>query len=418
MNKGTASLQINEPVMSLKLSDFGLFRGRGYLPEHDPLTNLPYSPIFSPLEKMANDLPKLLPAKRLRKDLTDFSSDVLLPYCLSSQVSTVVNHYTRNLRVLKRTKLIFDYLGQAYVWCQDPPAQSVPMGFAEFWCEVSDKVGMPEILSYDQYASNNWRRFDQGQPAQLGNIAILQNFLGGFDEDGFILIHVDIEARAGIIPEAIISALQAVHEQDAIKLELCLIAIIESLKNILTTMERMPEYCDEYIYYTRVRPYIHGWKNNPALPDGLVYDGVKRWKNKPQKRRGESGAQSDIVPSVVAGLDIRHTETMFTPYLKEMRIYMPSNQRLFLETIEMFAYNGCSVLEFVAERRASRPSLYDAYRTCRQLLHAFRKKHFYYAAGYIHKQAQQNAGNPTAVGTAGTPFMTSLKQLLDETWFE
>jgi indoleamine 2,3-dioxygenase len=370
------------------------------------------------LEKIANDLPKLLPAQRLRKELIDFSCDVLLPYCLSSQVSHVVNYYTHDLRVLKRTKLIFDYLGQAYVWGQNPPAQSVPIGFAEFWCEVSDNVGMPAILSYDHYASNNWRRFDQDQPVQLGNIAILQNFLGGLDEDGFILIHVDIEARIGLIPAAIISALQAVHQQDAVRLEAALAIIADGLEQAYQTLLRMPEYCDEYIYYTRVRPYIHGWKNNPALPDGLIYDGVPRWQNKPQKKLGESGAQSGLGPSVVALLDIRHTQTKFTPYLKEMRMYMPPNQRHFVETIEMFAYNGCSVLEFIAERRTSHPSLYDAHRNCRQGFYRFRKKHYEYAAGYINKQAQQHAGNPTAVGTAGTPFMTSLKQLLDETWFE
>lgn len=405
-------------IMSLKLLDFDLFPGRGFLPDHDPLTYLPHSPIFSPLEKMANDLPKLLTAGRLRKELNDFSRDMLMPYSLSSHASAIVNAYTHDPRVIKRTKLILDYLGQAYVWCQNPPAQSVPIGFAEFWCQVSDKVGMPPILSYDHYVLNNWRRFDQTQPIQLGNIAILQNFLGGFDEDGFILIHVDIEARAGHIPQAIISALQAVHEQDPTKLELHLMTIIESLQNILITMDRMPEYCDKPIYYKRVRPYIHGWKNNPALPDGLIYDGVKRWQNKPQKRRGESGAQSDLVPSLVAAFDIRHTETMFTPYLEEMRIYMPPNQQLFLKTIETFARNGYSVLEFVAQRKTSHPFLYDAYRLARQLLYQFRKKHYEYAASYINEQAQKHVGNPTDVGTAGTPFMTSLKQLLDETWFE
>ena len=33
----------------------------------------------------------------------------------------------------------------------------------------------------------------------------------------------------------------------------------------------MPERCDPYIYFHRVRPYIHGWKDNPALGAGLIY---------------------------------------------------------------------------------------------------------------------------------------------------
>ena len=41
----------------------------------------------------------------------------------------------------------------------------------------------------------------------------------------------------------------------------------EAIKNIFY---RMPERCDPYIYFERVRPYIHGWKDNPALPEGSM----------------------------------------------------------------------------------------------------------------------------------------------------
>ena len=76
------------------------------------------------------------------------------------------------------------------------------------------------------------------------------------------------------------------------------------------------------------------------------------------------------------------------------------------------------MLDFVVTRKMSHPWLYDAYRIARQQLYEFRKKHFEYAFRYINKQVQQDAGNPTAIGTAGTPFMTSLDQLLKETRFE
>ena len=46
--------------------------------------------------------------------------------------------------------------------------------------------------------------------------------------------------------------------------------------------DRMVEKCDPYIYFNRVRPYINGWKNNPAMPGGLIYDGVARFDGKPQ----------------------------------------------------------------------------------------------------------------------------------------
>ena len=40
--------------------------------------------------------------------------------------------------------------------------------------------------------------------------------------------------------------------------------------------DRMPERCDPYAYFERVRPYIHGWKDNPALPNGVMLRALRR----------------------------------------------------------------------------------------------------------------------------------------------
>ena len=57
-------------------------------------------------------------------------------------------------------------------------------------------MGRPPVLSYASYALDNWTRLDESQPIAIGNIMLMPNFLGGLDEDWFVLIHVDIEARA------------------------------------------------------------------------------------------------------------------------------------------------------------------------------------------------------------------------------
>lgn len=407
--------------LSLKLADFDLSPNCGFLPDSNPLTHLPHSHIFSPLEEMANSLPKLLAAEILRKEITRFSRDILYP--MTQYASSIALEYTRNNdAAIRRIKVIFDYLGQAYVWGEDSPTHTIPAGFAEFWYQISQQAALPPILSYASYVLYNWRRIDPKKSIALGNLAVVQNFLGGLDEDWFILIHVDIEQRAGVIPAAIIGVLQALAHRDIDLLETYLAMITLSLEGMLQTLKRMPEHCDEYIYYTRVRPYLHGWKNNPAFPRGMIYEGVTAYHNQPQQFRGESGAQSGIVPSLVAFFDIRHTENDFTrtfiPYLEEIRAYMPKGHRRFIETIEQLSRNGYSLLNFVVARKKSNPSLYDAYRSSRNALYDFRKKHYEYVGRYIHSQAQRHTGNPNAIGTAGTPFMTSLKQLMDETWFD
>lgn len=405
---------MNQEVMSLKLSDFGLAQERGFLPAHDPLTTLTYAPPFSPLEELANNLPKLLAAGTFRTEL-DETSRFLSEF---THMREIVDMYVRDQPYLyaQRLKLICDYLGQSYIWGEDPPINVIPAGFSHVWCDISDRLELPPILSYAPYALYNWRRLDPNGPIALGNLAILQNFLGGLDEDWFILIHVDIERRAGEIPATIIDAMQAIAAKDTLAIETCLLVLTVSLNSMLETLDRIPEYCDPYIYYTRVRPYLHGSKNNEALPNGIIYEG--RYENEPQYFRGESGAQSAIVPSMVTALDIRHSENEFTAYLKEMPAYMPVCQRRFIATIQHLSRNGFSMLDFVLARKQSHPALYDTYRSCRRALHAFRKKHYEYVGRYIHAQAQRHTGNPTAVGTAGTPFMVALKQLLDETWFD
>ena len=410
-------MNAEEDIQTLTLDHFGISPNRGFLPDPDPILVLPDSEVFTSLQSMANYLPKLLAAGVFRRELEQFSRDVL--YSVASHAFGATYAYTRGSKaVAQRTKLIMDYLGQAYVWGQNPPARVIPPGFAEFWYHVSTCANLPPILSYAPYALYNWHRINPDQPIALGNIAVTQNFLGGLDEDWFILVHVDIEQRASAIPFAAIEALKALARKDSNLLAAYLSATTESLEQMLNTLDRMTECCDPYIYYTRVRPYLHGWKNNEALPDGMLYPGVREYGNVPQQFRGESGTQSAIVPTLIAILDIRHTESDFTPYLQEMRDYMPLGFRRFIQTIERLSHNGFSIREFVIEHKQNEPGLYASYRACRQALYNFRRKHFEYVGRYIHSQAQLHQGNPTAIGTAGTPFMTSLKQLLEETWFD
>lgn len=36
----------------------------------------------------------------------------------------------------------------------------------------------------------------------------------------------------------------------------------------------LAEKCDPAVFYKRIRQYLSGWNNNPALPDGLIYEGI------------------------------------------------------------------------------------------------------------------------------------------------
>jgi indoleamine 2,3-dioxygenase len=376
-----------------KIADYGITEEFGYLPAHDPAQSL--SAGNEEWDQFGKDLPKLLMGTNFRKRvqaLPKFNIDKL-----------------NGEAQIQRAMLVLSYIGQAYQWSDNEAATVMPQVLAKPWYEVGKLVGRPPILSYQSYASDNWRRFDKAGPIECGNIGLLQCFLGGQDEEWFILIHIDIEKKAGKALKAIEEAQAAVVAQDSEKVEAALIKMRAALTAMYEVLGRMPERCDPYIYFHRVRPYIFGWRNNPSLPDGVVYEGVEEYKGVGQKFRGETGAQSAIIPAMDGVLGIEHEKDELREYLMEMRTYMPPKHVAFIQAVEA----GPSVRNFVTTIKRS--SLTQVFNDCIELVANFRAMHLEYAGTYIHAQAQATPGNPSAVGTGGTPFMIYLRKHRDET---
>lgn len=367
----------------------------GFLPSTEPLARLPQR--FKDWEFLASNLPKLLMSDALHKTI--------------DKMSAFPTSHLRTEKEYERAMVLLSFIGHAYVWGNKKPEPVLPKVLAKPWYEIAKELGRPPVLSYASYALNNWRKINPKLPIELGNIALLQNFHGGQDEEWFVLVHVAIEANASTALQAMLPALNAVKKQDSKSLVKHLGTMATTLQTLCQILDRMPERCDPYIYYHRVRPYIHGWKDNPSLPNGLLYEGVKEYKAQPQKFRGETGAQSSIIPTFDAILNIAHAADPLRIYLQEMRNYMPVAHRQFLETIEA----GGGVREYVQKHHAELPELREHYNQCIKLIMHFRNTHLHFASKYIQNQSQLDQANPTAIGTGGTPFMSYLRKHLDET---
>ena len=377
----------------VKLSDFGLSEEFGYMQHVDPVTTLP--PGNEAWDEMGKNLPKYLMGTNFRqrvKDLPAFKIETL-----------------KTDGEIRRAFLVLSYIGQAYQWSDNEPAHVLPAVLAKPWYEVGKLVGRPPILSYTSYSIDNWYLLDKKGPIACGNIALLQCFLGGQDEEWFILIHIEIEKKAGKALKAIEDSQKAVAAQDLDALEKALTNLRDGIKAMHDVLARMPERCDPYVYFHRVRPYIFGWKNNPSLPNGVVYEGVEEYQGKGQTFRGETGAQSAIVPALDAVLGIVHEQDQLRDYLMEMRQYMPPMHVKFIEAAE----NGPSVRNFVMA--CNKESIKKLFNESVELVADFRALHLEYAGTYIHAQSQKTPGNPSAVGTGGTPFMVYLRKHRDET---
>lgn len=390
-------------LQDLTLSDFDISPAHGFLPPSDPLER---ASNFPSLQCLGTELPKLLAARELRRVITD---------CELAHLSELERCRDEEYRCLGR---LLSFVGHGFVW-EDPehPADRLPANLAVPWHKVLQKLGRPPVLSYASYALDNWRRLDANKPVVLGNIVLIQNFLGGQDEEWFVLVHVEIEAKAGPALAGVVGAMNAVAEDNLDEVARNLWAVASAAEEMCKTLQRMSERCDPYIYYNRVRPYIHGWKDSPALPHGLLYEGVEQFLGRPQQFRGETGAQSSIIPSLDAALGVVHAEDPLTHYLVEMRQYMPPKHRAFIETLESIKDDqGRPLLYgYARDHRRRNEMLWKAFRTCVQLLARFREAHIEYAERYIHQQSERRKSNPTAVGTGGTPFMSYLNKHLEET---
>lgn len=387
---------------NITIQDFDIDPEKGFLPPYEPR---PQMPLVYPLAVLAEQglaLPKILASGKIR--------EIFRPG-LNHAPKIDLRFLKNNRRALDEAMRYFSFLGPSYVYpVGQKPADAIPSEIAVPWHICAKLLGRPPVLSYASYALTNWFRLDHTKPIELGNIAVAQNFLGGLDEDWFILVHVDIEAKAGPIPDICLSEIKNRASNPSF-LGTSLTLISKCQKRMLETMKRMPENCDPYIYYTRVRPYLFGWSERSPLPHGVVYEGVEEYGGKPQKFFGETGAQSCIVPTLYAYLGIEFEKDEFLHYLLEMRKYMPSGHRKFIETLERVNMEQGTLRDFIIDSRSL--GWKDDYNDCVDLLAYFLELHWKFAKEYIYDQEEKTAFNPNRTGTGGSMFLEYLKKHIE-----
>ena len=380
----------------MELKDYGMSRERGFL-SHYEIDSIALPGQFAPVLEAAGQLSALLTTGRIRHWLDALPDPGLEDWACEApeeEVRTAMVHYS--------------FLVQAYVWGEAEPPAHLPANLSRPIVAIADRLGQAPLLPYSSYVLENWYRVDKSGPVDLDNIAMFQNFYGGADENWFVLVHVAIEAEAGVLLDnaaRLVAVARQGDEDEAIRL---LAEMDAAWERIYGHFARMPERCDPYVYFHRVRPYIHGWANNPALDGGLVYQGIERFGDRPQAFRGQTGSQSSIVPSMDALFQVGHSDDPLKSFLDELHHYRPVAHRRFIEDLAAQS----SLRDFVSA--SGNRALKDAFNACLEQSARFRTRHLEYAASYINKQAGSIAGNDPDVGTGGTPFMRYLKKHRDE----
>lgn len=383
-------------MSKLKIEDYDVTPERGFLTPH-AMDQVVLPDDFSAIVNAKRMMPGWMTSGRGRfflNQLPEIDMDRHLPSLSDAQLRMLMVHYS--------------FIVQAYVWGEAEAAKILPRNIAVPYCKLAERIGQFPLLPYTSYTLDNWAKLDPKGDISLENIYVIQNFYGGVDENWFIMVHVEIEAKAGPALAAIPDLIEAVDAKDTANVQAQLLKIRAAWENINPVFDRMPERCDPYIYYHRVRPYIHGWKGNPALPEGLIYEGVEKYAGVPQAFRGQTGSQSSIVPTMDALMQISHENDPLKEFLDELHQYRPPRHRKLIEDVGARS----RLRDFVVAQND--PALTDLYDDIIDHVQKFRTRHLEYAASYINKQARDSEGNPVDIGTGGTPFMKYLKKHRDE----
>jgi indoleamine 2,3-dioxygenase len=357
----------------------------GFLPERDPLREFSPGSELATLDELGKDLPSLLQDAGFRKYLRQRK--------IPAWPDNGGNEET--LPQLRLYYLRIGFLASAYVnQVGQAPVKTLPRNIAVPLCRSCELLRRPPILSYDGYALYNWKRFDPAGPIALGNLDTLQNFVHLYDEHWFILVHVEIEALAAKILAAVadfgdlVQRTSGKWEDDALSAATndSLRAIAAAVWEQVAVLRRIPEKMDPALYFKTFRPYIRFFED-------VVYEGVDA---APLNFRGETGAQSSIMPTLVAFMKIPHRQSVLTDHLADMRRFMPPEHRAVIEEVEAIP----SVRKW-----ANR----DTYNEVLEAMATFREVHYGWAEEYINRRVTDPRG------TGGTPYMAWLKQLIDET---
>jgi indoleamine 2,3-dioxygenase len=353
------------------------FTKHGFLPQNDPLCAFPRDSPLAPLDEIGRDLPSLLQDSSFRERARQFA----IPAWFEPADPTTT------LPQLRLCYVRLGFLASAYInQVNEPPVTVLPRNLAVPLCDVCRRLSRPPILSYDGYALYNWKRFDPSVPIALGNIDTIQDFVHLYDEHWFILVHVEIEQIAAQLLAGVELAARGIAGRDTSMVNQALQKVGQSVRQQIAVLRRIPEKMDPALYYKTFRPYIRFFEH-------VVFEGVD---TRPMDFRGETGAQSSIMPTLVALMKIPHRASLLTNHLADMQNFMPREHRELIAEVQ-----GLGDLRPLADK--------ELYNEVLEAMATFREVHYGWAEEYINRRVADPRG------TGGTPYMQWLGQLIAET---
>ncbi|XP_033474849.1 indoleamine 2,3-dioxygenase 1 isoform X2 [Epinephelus lanceolatus] len=361
--------------------------------------------------------PFSLDSYRVSEEFGFILPDPLMPL-LSSQ-------FLQNHRELRLAHLTLSVMTMGYVWQEgeNDTVEMLPHNLAVPYWEVSQRLGLPPILTHADAVLANWRKRDPEGPFDMENLELLLSLPGGDSMRGFFMVTLLVELAAVPALRNIPIVINGVRRGDTEAVARALEDISQSILDMIDALKLMQVYVEPSVFYGIMRIYLSGWKDNSCMPKGLVYEGVQA---EPMEYSGGSAAQSSLLHCFDELLGVKH-EARSGAFLTRMRNYMPPAHKQLIQDISLQPSLKSFVLQQASEQ------LNQAYQHCVTKLVALRNYHLNVVSRFItvpaararqlRNQSQEVEGDiisraPTALeerGTGGSGIMTFLKTVRNQT---
>lgn len=382
-----------------------------------PLEDLPS--YYQPWMEIARNVTALIDAHSLRS-------------CVQ-KMPLLDPHQLHSHRELRLAHLALSVITMGYVWQEGEKdtIKVLPRALAVPYWSVSKRLGLPPILTHADGVLANWKKKDPYGPFDMENLELLFSIPGGPSVHGFFMVTLLVELAAVPGIKAIPQVINGVCQGDVTMVTEALDTISESIDSMREALKLMHTYVEPSVFYGIMRIYLSGWKDNPSMPEGLVYEGVRE---EPMEYSGGSAAQSSLLHTLDHLLGVTH-EASSGAFLSRMRsYYMPPPHARLIQDIGLCSP---SLRDFVLQRAtpSETQSLTQAYEHCVAQLVALRSYHINMVSRFIsvpaarakelrlRGEAAEHDGSaisqaPTALeerGTGGSGIMSFLKTVRDQT---
>jgi indoleamine 2,3-dioxygenase len=269
----------------------------------------------------------------------------------------------------------------------------LPINISQPLIEVSNKLQVYPWLDYHYaYSLGNYVKKDPNGSLDWTNLDMACKFTGTSDEIGFIMVHVYINE---LTPKLVSSVMNYGKTQNVKYLAQC-----ASTMESINTRRRSMWLASKHERYNDFRIFIMGIKGNDGIfGDGLVYTGF--FDNKPQKFRGQTGAQDSIIPmiDIFSGIVDYYPENELTTYLMDLRSYRPVCIQEFFTDLRTY-YQSNPIFDTLVRTENFEGLVYLL--KIVDEVYLFRNGHWQFVQKYIMSNTKY------AFATGGTPITTWL----------